>query len=134
METNRAEYKITGSTVAGNVVQSGYQLPLNLHTAEGKANVLVALDQMQETFPNLEWVGVVANWFGTSTDVTTCDIWPCVEYQANTLTTPDDWQVAGFTRASARQIGNEQGDSINFTASGSMERKYFMGIEGRFSF
>jgi hypothetical protein len=105
----QAEYKITGSTVAGNVVQSGYQLPLNLHTAEGKANVLVALDQMQETFPNLEWVGVVANWFGTSTDVTTCDIWPCVEYQANTLTTPDDWQVAGFTRASARQIGNDAG-------------------------
>jgi hypothetical protein len=31
----QAEYKITGSTVAGNVVQSGYQLPLNLHTAEG---------------------------------------------------------------------------------------------------
>ena len=107
----QVEYKITGSTAAGNVVQSGYQVPLNLHTAEGKANVLVALDQMQETFPNLEWVGLVVNWFGTSMDVASCDIWPCVEYQANTQTTPDDWQVAGFTRASARLIGSDAGKS-----------------------
>ncbi len=105
----QAEYKITGSSAGGGIVQSGYQVPLNVHTAEGKANVLVALDQLQETFPNLEWVGVVVNWFGTSMDIATCDIWPCVEYQANTQTTPDDWQVAGFTRATGRQIGNDAG-------------------------
>ncbi|MBX9726771.1 MAG: glycoside hydrolase TIM-barrel-like domain-containing protein, partial [Rickettsiales bacterium] len=105
----QAEYKISGSAAGGSVVQNGYQVPINLHTAEGKANVLVALDQMQETFPNLEWVGVVVNWFGTSMDVAGCDIWPCVEYQANGRTTPDDWQVAGFTRSSARQIGNDAG-------------------------
>lgn len=105
----QAEYKITGSSAGGGVVQSGYQVPLNVHTAEGKANALVALDQLQETFPNLEWVGVVVNWFGTSMDIATSDIWPCVEYQANTQTTPDDWQVAGFTRATARLIGNDAG-------------------------
>ena len=103
------EYKVTGSTAGGGVVQSGYQVPLNLHTAEGKANVLVALDQLQETFPALEWVGVAVNWFGTSMDIATCDIWPCVEYQTNTATTPDDWQVAGYTRATARLIGNDGG-------------------------
>ncbi len=105
----QSEYKITGSSAGGGVVQSGYQVPLNVHTAEGKANALVALDQLQETFPNLEWVGVVVNWFGTSMDIATCDIWPCVEYQANTETTPDDWQVAGFTRATGRQIGDDAG-------------------------
>lgn len=105
----QAEYKITGSTAGGSVVQSGYQVPINLHTAEGKANVLVALDQLQETLPNLEWVGVVVNWFGTSLDIATCDIWPCVEYQSNTATTPDDWRVAGLTRATARMIGNDAG-------------------------
>ncbi len=105
----QAEYKITGSSVSGGVVQSGYQVPLNVHTAEGKANVLVALDQLQDTFPNLQWVGVVVNWFGTSMDIGTCEVWPCVEYQANTVTSPDDWEVAGYTRATGRQIGNDAG-------------------------
>ena len=105
----QGEYKITGTTAGGNVVQSGYQVPLNQHTPEGKANVLVALDQLQETFPNLEWVGVVVNWFGTTMDIGTCEIWPCVEYQANTQTTPDDWSVAGYTRSTGRQIGNDAG-------------------------
>jgi hypothetical protein len=105
----QAEYKINRTTTSGGVAQSGYQIALNQHTPEGKANVLVALDQMQETFPNLEWVGVVVNWFGTSMDIAACDIWPCVEYQANTQTTPDDWQVAGFNRASARLIGADAG-------------------------
>lgn len=103
----QAEYKISGSSAGGNVLQSGYQIPLNLHTAEGKANVLVALDQMQETFPNLEWVGLVVNWFGTSMDIATCEIWPCVEYQTGGINTPDDWQVAGLTRATGRQIGSD---------------------------
>ena len=105
----QAEYKITGTSTVGGVVQSGYQVPLNVHTAQGEANVLVALDQLQDTFPNLEWVGVVVNWFGTSMDIGTCEIWPCVEYQANVETTPDDWSVAGFTRATGRQIGNDSG-------------------------
>lgn len=104
----QAEYKISGSEVGAGIAQSGYQVPLNLHTAEGKANVLVALDQMQETFPNLEWVGVVVNWFGTNMDIANCDIWPCVEYQDG-QTTPDAWQVAGLTRSTARLIGSDAG-------------------------
>lgn len=105
----QAEYKITGTSTVGGVVQSGYQVPLNVHTVEGKANVLVALDQLQDTFPNLEWVGVVVNWFGTSMDIGTCEVWPCVEYQANVQTSPNDWSVAGFTRATGRLIGNDSG-------------------------
>lgn len=104
-----SEYKITGSSVGGDVLQSGYQVALNTHNAAGKANVLLALDQLQETFPNLEWVGVAVNWFGTSMDIASCEIWPCVEYQANTTTTPNTWNVAGYDRASARLIGSDAG-------------------------
>lgn len=106
----QANYKISGEDVSGNWVQRGVQIPLNQHTPDGKANVLVALDQMQETFPNLEWVGVAANWFGTTMDINTCEIWPSVEYQSNSITSPEAWNVAGFTRATARQIGNDYGD------------------------
>ncbi len=105
----QTQYKIGGTTASGSLVQSGFQTVLNQHTAEGKANVDVALDQLQQTFPNLEWVGVVVNWFGTSMDIASCEIWPSVEYQANVATTPDDWQVAGLTRATARQIGSDGG-------------------------
>ena len=104
-----SQYKVNGQVVSGNVTQQGYQTPLNTHNPEGKANTLVALDQLQETFPNLEWVGVVVNWFGTSMDIATCDIWPCVEYKLNGATTPNTWSVAGFNRASARQIGSDAG-------------------------
>lgn len=105
----QTEFKISGTDAFGNFVQNGYQIPLNQHTAEGKANMLVALDQLQQTFPNLSWVGVVVNWFGTSMDVASCEVYPCVEYQSGVQTTPDDWQVAGYNRASARLIGNDSG-------------------------
>lgn len=103
----QTQYKVGGTDASGTLVQSGFRTVLNQHTPEGKSNVEVALDQLQDTFPNLEWVGVVVNWFGTSMDIATCDLWPCVEYKANVSTTPDLWQVAGFTRATARQIGTD---------------------------
>lgn len=104
-----SQAKLSGQTVSGNVVQQGYQVPLNTHTPEGKANMLVALDALERTFPNLEWVGVVVNWFGTTMDIATCEVWPSVEYQADTATTPNAWEVAGLTRATARQIGDDNG-------------------------
>lgn len=105
----QANFKISGENAAGQWVQTGFETPLNSHTAEGKANVLVALDQMQQTFPNLEWVGVVVNWFGTTMDIASCEVWPCVEYQAQSRTAPEAWSVAGMNRATARQIGTDEG-------------------------
>ena len=105
----QTEYKLTGETVGGQFVQNGYQFALNQHTADGRANVMLALDQLQQTLPNLEWVAVAVNWFGTTMDIHDCEIYPCVEYQGGVLTSPDDWQVAGFTRSTARLIGNDAG-------------------------
>jgi hypothetical protein len=105
----QTEYKLSGETVGGQFVQNGYQFALNQHTADGRANVMLALDQLQQTLPNLEWVGVVVNWFGTTMNINDCEIYPCVEYQGGVLTSPDDWQVAGFTRSTARLIGNDAG-------------------------
>ena len=102
-------YKYGGTEAGGVFTQSGYQTSINQHTAEGKANALVALDQLQQTFPNLQWVGVVVNWFGTAMDIAACDIWPCVEYQSGGTTAPNGWSVAGLDRGSARQIGSDSG-------------------------
>ena len=105
----QANYKLSGADADGTWLQTGFETPLNQHTPEGKTNVLVALDQMQQTFPNLEWVGVVVNWFGTSMDIADCEIWPSVEYQSHSVTSPLDWSVAGLNRATARQIGSDDG-------------------------
>lgn len=102
-----AQFKHMGQDAAGNFLPTGYQVALNQHTAEGKANVQVALDHAQQTFPNLEWVGVVVNWFGSSMDIASCDIAPRVEFKEVTQITPNSWEVAGKTRATTTLVGKD---------------------------
>lgn len=102
-------YKLGGQYVNGVWAQQGAQTPMNVHTPTGKSNVEVAVDQMTETFPNLEWVGVVVNWFATSLDVATAEVFPCVEYSDAVSTTPNLWGCAGYNRATARLISYEDG-------------------------
>lgn len=97
--------KIVGEDVGGQWVQRGNQVTLNMHNVQNIANVNLALDQLQNTFPNLEYVGVVVNWFASSLDAATAVVEPCVEYPATTRVVPNEWQVAGRTRATARVIG-----------------------------
>jgi hypothetical protein len=96
--------KQDGVTQGADFLPQGYRAVINQHTHQGKADALVAIDQMLETFPNLEWVGLVVNWFATSLDTANCEIFPCVEYQTNTQVTPNAWSVAGYTRSTARRI------------------------------
>jgi hypothetical protein len=101
--------KVVGEEVGGQWVQIGNRVTMNMHNVTGAANVNLALDHMQETFPNLEWVGVVVNWFGSSLDAGDCVVEPCVEFSNTTRLLPDEWAVAGKTRATARVIGYEDG-------------------------
>lgn len=104
-----SQFKVTGTSAGSGFTQQGYRVPLNQHTAEGKANVQVAIDQMLQTFPNLEWVGVAVNWFGSSMNISTCTITPRVEYKDTVTTSPNSWSVAGFNRAGAPLVGMDGG-------------------------
>ena len=128
----QTEYKIGGTDASGNFVQTGYQVAMNQHTPEGKANVEVALDDLQVTFPNLEWVGIAVNWFGSDMDIGHCSIWPCVEYQDGVSTTPNAWSVAGFLRATARLIGSD-GGSLRYggTPSDDSILRLLTSLQGR---
>jgi hypothetical protein len=78
---------------------------VNMHNYANKANMLLALEQMGKTLPNLEWVAVVVSWFATSSNAGNCRIVPKVEFHdANTRITPGDWQVAGLTRSTASAV------------------------------
>lgn len=77
---------------------------INMHNYEGKADALVAIDQMMDVLPNLEWVAFVVTWFATSTDAGACEIVPKVEFQGSTQVLPQDWSVAGIGRNAAQVV------------------------------
>ncbi len=99
------QHKVEGEPVGDEYVQQGNQQVMNMHNPFGQANALLALDQLEETCPNAEWIGLVVNWFGDNLDAGSCVIKPGVEFAADQATTaPEVWSSAGYTRATARQI------------------------------
>lgn len=105
----RIQTKITGEDAGGEFGQAGYAERINRHTVHNKANVLVALDQMRATLPNVTWVSVVVTWFGTSLDAGSCTVMPGVEYSAGGTTEPQVWSVAGYDRSTAHAIVHVDG-------------------------
>lgn len=91
-------------SVANNFMPISDKQYLNMHNYNFKADVLLALDQMQSVLPNLEWVAVVVTWFATSVDAGVCEIIPKVEFQGSIQVLPSDWNVAGIDRVSAERI------------------------------
>lgn len=96
--------KQDGAFIGSNFTPSGDKETINMHNYEGKADAVVAIDQMLNVLPNLEWVAVVVTWFATSTDAGACEIVPKVEFQGSTHVLPSDWSVAGIDRASAQVV------------------------------
>ncbi|MDA0307506.1 MAG: glycoside hydrolase TIM-barrel-like domain-containing protein [Proteobacteria bacterium] len=96
--------KQDGAFIGSSFTPSGDKNTINMHNYEGKADVVVAIDQMLNVLPNLEWVAVVVTWFATSTDAGACEIVPKVEFQGTTQVLPTDWNVAGIDRASAQLV------------------------------
>lgn len=113
------QYKSIGSTHNKTWCPIGKAKSLNHNTNCGKTNAMLAVDQLQKALPNVEWVSVVVNWFGTSLDIANCQILPGVEYWDNsTRNYPDPWSVAGYDRYNAHKISqtNEKpnyGGTIN---------------------
>ncbi len=75
----------------------------NLNTVDGRADLLVSLDQLQAQLPNLEEVVLVVAWFGTSLDAGLCEFRPGVE-QASKSTLPFEWRAGGVGRSAAHLV------------------------------
>ncbi len=80
---------------------------INQNNRENKADSIVALEQLADTCPNLKWVAPVVGWFVNSVDAANCIIEPGVEYREGS-SSPEEWQVAGYSRASARLISQNK--------------------------
>ncbi len=80
---------------------------VNQNNREGKADSLVALDQLKDTCPNLEWVAPVVSWYTNTINASGAKILPGVEYKEGS-TVPDQWKVAKYNRDSAHLISKNQ--------------------------
>jgi hypothetical protein len=90
--------KIQGEVAGSGFVQRNVEIPLNQNNRGGKADALVALDQLEMELPNVEWISVVVGWFGDSLDAGTCVLKPGVEYVSGATTKPETWNVGGKMR------------------------------------
>lgn len=99
-----AQKKTNGRYLGKTFAQTGAATSINQHTTYGKANALVSLDQLKNTLPNVKWVSVVVNWFGSSLKAGDCKVLPGVEFKGDAITAPDTWQVCGRSRENAHLI------------------------------
>jgi hypothetical protein len=89
-------------------IRPGETRPLNMNNLSGKADIEVALDQLQGQLPNCSNVSIVSSWFATSTDIATCQIRPGVERRSRNIR-HHTWSVGPHTRATAHLISSEDG-------------------------
>ena len=80
----------------------------NVNTRHGRADLKVALDDLEDTLPNAKSIGLVVAWFGDDLRCGDCKIAPRVEIAAKE-TSPETWSVAGLTRAGARTVSLHAG-------------------------
>jgi len=90
-------------TFPGGVTQ-----PVNTNNALEGTDWQVAIDQLQDTCPNLERAGLVVTWFGDDLRAGVCTVRPKVE-KSDTVTTPVSWSAAGLTRATAQVVSTVDG-------------------------
>jgi len=82
--------------------------PESVHNAEGRPDLMVALDQLQAQLPNVDHVTLVVAWFGTDLRCGRCQIRPGVEQDAKD-TLPLIWSVAGLGRGEAHLVSRKDG-------------------------
>ncbi len=100
-----------------NKSDNGNTTAINQHHTPGIANSVVALDQIKNDLPNVQWISPVVSWFGTSLDAAECYIKPGVEYDNDD---EPKWSVSDFTRNNAHLI-SKNNNQVNYGGTPSDE-------------
>jgi hypothetical protein len=80
----------------------------NVHSGDGRTDLIVSLDQLQAQCPNLKRVSLVIGWFGDDLRAGHCRVKPGVE-RRDKPTEPLVWSVAGIDRREAHLISRVEG-------------------------
>ncbi len=81
---------------------------INVHTSDGRADFLVAMDQLEATLPNARCVSLVVSWFGDDLRCGQCSVRPKVE-TGHKISWPGSWSVAGLARGGAGVVSTVDG-------------------------
>lgn len=100
--------------------EPGVSRPINMNNLSGQADIVLALDQLQDQLPNCRHVSIITAWFGTDLNCGSCDLHPGVESRERIL--PDvTWSVAGLMRGSAYLVSSDSESRPNFGGTPSDE-------------
>lgn len=72
-------------------------------------DMIVALDQLQSSAPNVESLTLPVAWFGDDLRAGACQIMPGVEV-AEKITSPQTWSVNGVSRGAAHRVSRDDQD------------------------
>ena len=101
------------TTIIEETPEPGVSRPINMNNLSGEADILKALDQLEDQLPNCRHVSIISSWFGTSLDCASCEIFPAVE-QAQRITPDLEWAVGDVTRDTAYLISRDSEDRPNY--------------------
>jgi len=92
---------------------SGATQAENLNARADVPDMVVALDRLQASAPNIESVSLVVSWFGDDLRAGHCRVQPKVELAAKN-TTPAAWSVNGVIRSAAHLVSRDDQNRANF--------------------
>lgn len=96
-----------------NVYPAGGTRYANINNTEGRPDMLVALDQLDQELPNCGAVSLVVSWFGSDLRAAQCRVEPKVE-ERDRVSKPVGWSVAGLTTSDAALVSRDAGGRPNF--------------------
>ncbi len=103
--------KLNGEWVFGKFFTKSRSF-INKFTSDN-SNSVTSINNLLNTFPNLEWVSIVICWFGDNMNAGLCNVYPACEFQ-NGITNPDEWSVGNFNRNNARTVGIDKNGNIRY--------------------
>ncbi len=101
-------------------IRPGETRPLNMNNLSGKADIDLALDQLQAQLPNCQNVSLISSWFASSIDIKTCEIRPGIERRVRNIRNAA-WQVGRDNRANAYVVSADEEGRPNFGGTPSDE-------------
>lgn len=109
-ETRR---KNNGKYIMGEFYKTSKATVLNNHSSTTDTDSVDSLNDLCKTFPNIQYVSLVVNWFCNSLDCEKSYIYPACEYNSAKII-EEEWSVAGLNRLTAKTIGVDNDGNLRF--------------------
>ena len=128
----KVQKKLNGGYIYGKFYETEKPTIINKHNSSQYTDAVESLNDLQKTFPNLKWVSLVVCWFCDDLNCKQASIYPACENN-NANTEPDEWNVAGQTRKTAKLVGTDSEGNIRYggTPSDECVKRYVKEIKKR---